>query len=105
MNSIAERTGGSMPEVFVYTRVPCGWCGAVKKQLDKHGYPWREIRADQDDTAMSFLMQQHAYTVPQVFVGPNRIGGYEDTVAAIGSGEFDRLYQATPAGEPPHTTG
>jgi glutaredoxin-related protein len=36
-------------------------------------------------------MDQMAFTVPQVFVGENRVGGYEDTVEAITSGEFDRL--------------
>jgi glutaredoxin 3 len=80
-----------MPEVLVYTRAACSWCGAVKKQLEKHGYAYREVRADHDEAAMKFLMDQMAFTVPQVFVGENRVGGYEDTVEAITSGEFDRL--------------
>jgi glutaredoxin 3 len=82
-----------MAEVLIYTRAACGWCGAVKKQLDKHGYAWREVRADHDEAAMKFLMDQMAFTVPQVFVGDQRVGGYEDTVAAISSGEFDRLLE------------
>jgi glutaredoxin 3 len=82
-----------MAEVLVYTRAACGWCGAVKKQLDKHGYAWREVRADHDEAAMKFLMDQMAFTVPQVFVGDQRVGGYEATVEAIVSGEFDRLLE------------
>jgi glutaredoxin 3 len=88
---MADSTGSLVPEVLVYTRNPCGWCGAVKKKLDKHGYAWREIKADHDEAAMKFLLDQHAFTVPQVFVGGHRVGGYEDTVASIESGEFDRL--------------
>jgi glutaredoxin-related protein len=34
-----------------------------------------------------------AFTVPQVFVGDTRVGGYEDTVEAITTGEFDRLLE------------
>jgi glutaredoxin 3 len=81
--------------VVVYTRAACSWCGAVKKQLDKHGYAYREVRADLDPSAMKFLMDQMAFTFPQVFVGENRIGGYEATVEAIGSGEFARLHEAS----------
>jgi glutaredoxin 3 len=84
-----------MAEVLVYTRDACSWCGAVKKQLDKHGYDYREVRADKDEAAMRFLIDQMALTFPQVFVGENRIGGYEATVEAIGSGEFARLHDAS----------
>jgi glutaredoxin-related protein len=42
---------------------------------------------------MKFLMDQMAFTVPQVFVGDQRVGGYEATVEAIVSGEFDRLLE------------
>jgi glutaredoxin 3 len=84
-----------MAEVLVYTRAACSWCGAVKKQLDKHGYEYREVRADLDEDAMKFLMDQMAFTFPQVFVGDTRIGGYEATVESIGSGEFARLHDAS----------
>jgi glutaredoxin 3 len=80
-----------MHEITVYTRAACGWCGAVKSLLRKHDYSYREIRADQDDEAMRFLSQQLAFTVPQVFVGERRVGGYEATVEALISGEFERL--------------
>ena len=40
---------------------------------------------------MRFLFQQLAFTVPQVFVGDRRVGGYEATVEAIISGELERL--------------
>jgi glutaredoxin 3 len=87
-----------MQELRVYTRAACGWCGAVKNVLKKHGYDWQEIRADEDDDAMRFLMQQMAFTFPQVFVGDHRIGGYEATVEAIISGELARLLEAERVG-------
>jgi glutaredoxin len=80
-----------MPEIRIYTRAGCGWCGAVKSLLRKHDYVYREIRADEDDEAMRFLAQQLAFTVPQVFVGERRVGGYEATAETIASGEFARL--------------
>jgi glutaredoxin len=80
-----------MHEIRVYTRPGCGWCGAVKSLLRKHGYHYREVRVDEDDDATRFLAQQLAFTVPQVFVGRRRVGGFEATVEAIISGEFERL--------------
>jgi glutaredoxin len=75
----------------MYTRPGCGWCAAAKSLLRKHGYHYHEIRADEDDEAMRFLAQQLAFTVPQVFVGDRRIGGFEATAEAIISGELERL--------------
>jgi glutaredoxin-related protein len=43
---------------------------------------------------MRFLAQQMAFTVPQVFVGDRRVGGYEATMEAILAGEFARLLEA-----------
>jgi glutaredoxin 3 len=84
-----------MHDIRIYTRPGCGWCGAVKNLLRKHGYHYQEIRADEDDEAMRFLAQQLAFTVPQVFVGDRRIGGFEATAEAIISGELERLVAAT----------
>ena len=97
----SPRTGNNpcMQEIRVYTRAGCGWCGAVKSLLRKHEYHYREIRADEDEDAMRFLAQQLAFTVPQVFVGERRIGGYEATVEAIISGEFERLLADDGAGD------
>lgn len=89
-----------MHEILVYTRAGCGWCGAVKSLLRKHDYDYREIRADEDEDAMRLLSQQLAFTVPQVFVGARRVGGYEATLEAIISGEFARLLQVEQADEP-----
>jgi glutaredoxin 3 len=80
-----------MHQIRVYTRPGCGWCGAVKSLLRKHSYMYCEVRIDDDDAAMRFLAQQLAFSVPQVFVGDRRVGGYEATVEAIISGEFERL--------------
>jgi glutaredoxin 3 len=80
-----------MHDIHVYTRAGCGWCSAVKGLLRKHGYTYHEVRAEEDEEAMRFLFQQLAFTVPQVFVGDHRVGGYEATVEAIISGELERL--------------
>jgi glutaredoxin 3 len=80
-----------MHDIHVYTRAGCGWCVAVKRLLRKHDYAFHEVRADEDEDAMRFLSQQLAFTVPQVFVGDRRVGGYEATVEAIISGELERL--------------
>jgi glutaredoxin-related protein len=47
-----------------------------------------------------FLAQQLAFTVPQVFVGARRVGGFEATVEAIISGELDRLLRLEPEEAP-----
>jgi glutaredoxin 3 len=86
-----------MHEIRIYTRAGCGWCGAVKNLLRKHGYSYTEVRADEDDDAMRFLAQELAFTMPQVFVGDRRVGGFEATAEAIVSGEFKRLLAAEPA--------
>jgi glutaredoxin 3 len=85
-----------MPRIRVYTRSNCGWSSAVKSLLRKHGYTYRELPIDEDDDATRFLSQRLAFTVPQVFVGDRRVGGYEATVEAMISGELDRLLEAEP---------
>jgi glutaredoxin 3 len=85
-----------MHEIRIYTRAGCGWCGAVKSLLRKYGYRYTEVRADEDEDAMRFLAQELAFTVPQVFVGDRRVGGFEATAEAIVSGEFARLVEAEP---------
>ena len=82
-----------MHRIRVYTRTNCGWCDAVKRLLSKHSHAFQEVRVDEDDDAMRFLAQQLAFTVPQVFVGSRRIGGYEATVESLISGELDRLLE------------
>ena len=86
-----------MDGIRIYTRAGCGWCGAVKSLLRKHGYSYTEVRADEDDDAMRFLAQELAFTVPQVFVGDRRVGGFEATAEAIASGELERLLETQPA--------
>jgi glutaredoxin len=86
-----------MHEIRVYTRAGCGWCGAVKSLLRKHDHSYTEVRADEDDDAMRFLAQELAFTVPQVYVGDRRVGGFEATAEAIASGELARLLEAEPA--------
>jgi glutaredoxin 3 len=85
-----------MPRIRVYTRKSCGWSSAVKSLLRKHGYAYREVPIGEDDDATRFLSRQLAFTVPQVFVGDRRVGGYEATVEAMISGELDRLLEAEP---------
>jgi len=80
------------PEVLVYTKPFCAYCTAAKSLLLEKGVSFREIDISRDDVERNDLVQRTGQrTVPQIFVGTQHIGGFDDLSALDRQGKLDAL--------------
>lgn len=77
-----------MVKVQVYSTAYCPFCDAAKRLLKQRNIPFEEIDVS-DDSARAALKQRTGWrTVPQVFLGEELIGGYQELAAIDASGEL-----------------
>ena len=88
------------PAVQIYTRALCGYCSAARELLDSKGVDYDEL-----DTTLNSKLRKEMIdrsgrqTVPQIFVGDEHIGGYDDLAALDAAGKLDPLLAGEPVGE------
>jgi len=66
---------------IVVTHGNCPWCIRVKSLIKGYGKEYQEISLDDAPGLKEFFKMVGWKTVPQVFYGGYRIGGYEHTKA------------------------
>ena len=78
--------------VTLYGNRSCAYCGAARMLLTKKGIPFNDVVVT-DDPALLDEMQQRTgrKSVPQVFVGDQYVGGFDELDAFAKSGELDKL--------------
>jgi glutaredoxin 3 len=88
-----------MAKVEIYTTMMCGFCARAKNLLSKKGVEFEEIDVTFSD-AMRREMSARAegrYTVPQIFINGEGIGGCDDLYALERSGQLDPMLAAPAA--------
>ncbi len=81
MEATNDNTGAA---ATLYTKVPCGYCMRAKALLDQHGVAYEQIDLTHDIEAQQELAQRTGHmTMPQIFVGDEFIGGFDELVLAI----------------------
>jgi len=84
-----------MNDVVVYTTEPCSFCSRVKQLLDARGVEYTEINLARDAAGRSELVQKTGFmSFPQVIIGSEVIGGFQETLAADQSGKLRELLAA-----------
>jgi glutaredoxin 3 len=84
-----------MAFVTVYTTENCSKCVGAKKLLDKRGIGYQEINLAKDPDGRTKLMARTGMmTFPQIVIGEETLGGFEELIAADRRGQLERL---TPA--------
>jgi len=84
-----------MVKVEIYTSAMCGYCVAAKNLLKQKGLDYSEIRIDVDPSRRDEMVQRtQRRTVPQIFIGGQHVGGFDDLVAADRSGRLAQLIGA-----------
>ena len=74
-------------EVTVYTTKVCPYCIAAKRLLGARSVPYKEIDVTGDDAKRAWLVEATGRrTVPQIFIGSEPIGGFDDLSALDKSG-------------------
>ncbi|MBI2964011.1 MAG: glutaredoxin 3 [Deltaproteobacteria bacterium] len=82
-----------MPEpVRLYTTAYCAFCRRAKELLRRRGIPFEEIDVGEDAALREWLVEATGRrTVPQIFVGEQAIGGYDDRHALDEAGDLEAL--------------
>lgn len=81
--------------MIVYTTDPCSFCSRVKQLLDARGVEYTEINMARDAAGRQELVQKTGMmSFPQVVIGGQLIGGFQETLAADQSGELRQLLAA-----------
>ena len=85
-----------MPAVEIYTTPWCGYCRAAKSLLERKGAKFVEfdVSADPDRRQEMLRRAGGRWTVPQIFIGEEHIGGSDDLHALDHAGKLDRLLAA-----------
>ncbi len=69
--------------VSVFTKPGCPFCAKAKHLLAEHGMAFEEIVVGRDTTLRSLRAIAKTETVPQVFIGGDRVGGADDLAAFL----------------------
>ena len=89
-------------DVKMYTRRWCGYCTAAERLLEAKGIPFEQIDCTGDSKTRKWLVEATGRTtVPQIFIGGQPIGGYDDLRALDRRGDLDKLLRGVGASDPP----
>ena len=81
-----------MPRIQIYTTRWCGYCVRAKMLLESKGLPFEEINLDDDPHFRRKLLElTGGWTVPQILIDDQPIGGYTELWQLDRTGELDRL--------------
>ena len=82
-----------MKKIIMYTASYCPFCNNAEQLLSNKGFAIDEkIYVDQDPEVLSSMMKiTGKRTVPQIFIGKNYIGGFDELRKIDLSGELDRI--------------
>jgi glutaredoxin 3 len=81
-----------MAHVVVYYTASCPYCIRARQLLDAKGVAYEGIRVDTNPALRQEMQQKSGrYTVPQIFINQQAIGGCTELYALENSGELDQL--------------
>jgi glutaredoxin 3 len=82
-----------MGRIDIYTTRYCPYCHAAKRLLTHKGVEFTEIDVSGDPKGRSDMVARARgrMTVPQIFIGPVHVGGYDDLSALDRAGKLDPL--------------
>jgi GrxC family glutaredoxin len=81
--------------VVMYATSRCGYCARARQLFAAKGVPFTEIDVDRVPGSRAEMQQRSGRdTVPQIFIGAQHVGGYDDARALDQRGELDPLLAA-----------
>lgn len=80
------------PPVSMYTRALCGYCAAARELLKAKGVEFTELDATLNSKLRREMVERSGLrSFPQIFIGEQHVGGYDDLAALEAAGELDPL--------------
>jgi glutaredoxin 3 len=84
--------GACVPDIIVYSTPFCPYCVRAKRLLEEKGVPFTEIGVmGKPELRREMEARSGGYTVPQIFIDGEPIGGSDELVAFERAGELDRM--------------
>ncbi len=84
-----------MNNVRLYSTMICPYCIRAKLLLKARGIPYEDIDVTGDSQARAWLVQMTGRrTVPQIFIGDEPIGGFDELSRLDRSGELQQKLAA-----------
>ena len=82
-----------MAEIEIYTTMMCGFCAQAKNLLKKKGVDFNEIDVTFSNAKRGEMAGRAdgRYTVPQIFINGDGIGGCDELYALEREGKLDEL--------------
>lgn len=82
----------SHPPVLMYANDWCPYCAAARDLLARRQVSFREISVDTQPGARDeMILRSGRRTVPQIFIGDQHVGGYDDLAALERQGQLASL--------------
>ena len=81
------------PKVEIYTKLYCGYCHRAKRLLEAKGVEFTEHDITLGGPKRAEMMERKpdAYTVPQIFIDGQAVGGSDDLARLEREGKLDAL--------------
>ncbi len=82
-----------MATVEIYSKSWCPYCRMAKRLLEEKGQEFVEFDVELDAGKLDEMLErsQGRWTVPEIFIDGDLIGGFDDLRALEASGELDVL--------------
>ena len=81
-----------MKKILIYSTRWCPFCVMAKRLLAAKGFDVEEVAVDSDPARRIEMVQRTGRrSVPQIFIGEQHIGGFEDMAELDHKGELDSL--------------
>ena len=89
-----------MTSIEIYSKEWCPFCAKAKGLLGAKGLDYTEIDVTSDlEREREMVERSRRRTVPQIFIGGESVGGYDDLAHLNATGELDRLLGLADEGE------
>jgi len=87
--------------VTIYTKRTCPFCVAARRLLAQKGVDYEEIAIDGQPDLRERMIEAAGgrHTVPQIFIGAQHIGGYDEMAALEREGVLDELLEGGSEGD------
>jgi glutaredoxin 3 len=81
-----------MSKITVYSKEICPYCVSAKNLLTRKGAEFTEIKVTDEKIRDEMIKKSGGrLTVPQIFIGEQHIGGYDDLRALDLAGKLDEM--------------
>ena len=84
-------------DVSMYTTRFCPYCMRAREMFDVKQISYTDIAVDGSPEKRQEMMERSGrFTVPQIWIGEQHVGGYDDLALLERQGNLDKLLSPTP---------